>query len=125
MLKDILKKLGVEHEEDISDEDAERLIGETIDAKNTRISELETEKETLSKDKEELTTSVEGYKSREENLSKELSDTKTELATTKGKLEQVTDLYKENFTKDSNEQDKNLDDKKFGDDVLQQVLDTK
>lgn len=99
MLKEILKKLGVEFAEDISDEDAKSLIEQQIDAKDEHITNLEAEKETLSKSNEELTASVEGYKSSEEKLNKELSDTKTELSTTKGKLEQVTDMYKEQFSR--------------------------
>ena len=126
MLKEILKKLGVEFAEDISDEDAKRLIDEQIDAKDTHISQLESEKETLSKDNQELTTSVEGYKSSEEKLSKELSETKVELVSVKGKLEQVTEMYKEQFTKDPNvTQETPKDNKDLHDDVLQQILDTK
>ena len=99
MLKEILKKLGVEFAEDISDEDAKSLIEQQIDAKDEHITNLESEKETLSKSNEELTASIDGYKSSEEKLNKELSDTKTELSTTKGKLEQVTDMYKEQFNR--------------------------
>lgn len=126
MLKEILKKLGVEPAEDLSDEDAKRLIDEKIDAKDTQISTLESEKDALSKSNEELTASVNGYKSSEEKLNKELSETKSELATTKGKLEQVTEMYKEQFTKSPDEQDvKTKSEKELENDVLQQILDTK
>ena len=100
MLKDILKKLGVEPTEDLSDEDAKRLIEEKIDEKDTQISNLESEKNTLSKSNEELTTSVEGYKSSEEKLNKELTETKEKLTNTEGRLSQVTEMYKEQFEKD-------------------------
>lgn len=118
MLKEILKKLGVEPVEDISDEDAKRLIEEQIDAKDTQISTLESEKETLSKSNEELTASVEGYKSSEEKLNKELSETK-------GRLNQVTEMYKEQFTKNPDEQEvATKSDTELRNDVLQQILDT-
>ena len=117
MLKEILKKLGVEPAEDISDEDAKRLIEEQIDAKDTQISNLESEKETLSKSNEELTASVEGYKSSEEKLNKELSETK-------GRLSQVTEMYKEQFTKDPEQQESVKEDKTLQNDVLQQLLDS-
>ena len=100
MLKEILKKLGVEPTEDLSDEDAKRLIEEKIDEKDTQISNLESEKNTLSKSNEELTTSVEGYKSSEEKLNKELTETKEKLTNTEGRLSQVTEMYKEQFEKD-------------------------
>lgn len=126
MLKEILKKLGVDFAEDISDEDAQRLIDEEIGKKDEHITTLESEKEALSKSNEELSTSVEGYKSSEEKLNKELSDTKTELVTTKAKLEQITEMYKDQFTKDPNEIEVVvIDDKKMASDVLQQILDTK
>lgn len=122
MLKEILKKLGVDPAEDLSDEDAKRLIDEQIDAKNTQISELESEKDSLSKANEELTASVNGLKSSEEKLSKDLSDTQTELNVTKGKLEQVTDMYKEQFTKDPNQQEEIKANDIDPDDVLQQII---
>lgn len=100
MLKEILKKLGVEPTEDLSDEDAKRLINEKIDEKDTQISKLESEKNTLSKSNEELTASVDGYKSSEEKLNKELSETKEKLTNTEGRLSQVTEMYKEQFEKD-------------------------
>lgn len=125
MLKEVLKKLGIEFAEDISDEDAKNLIEESIDAKDTQISQLESEKDSLSKSNEELTASVEGYKGSAEKLEKELADTKVELASTRGKLEQVTDMYKEQFTKDSNMQEPVKDNDTLHNDVLQQILDTK
>ena len=100
MLKEILKKLGVEPTEDLSDEDAKRLINEKIDEKDTQISKLESEKNTLSKSNEDLTASVDGYKSSEEKLNKELSETKEKLTNTEGRLSQVTEMYKEQFEKD-------------------------
>lgn len=103
MLKEILKKLGVEPTEDLSDEDAKRLIEEKIDEKDTQISNLESEKDSLSKSNEELTTSVEGYKSSEEKLNKELTETKEKLTNTEGRLSQVTEMYKEQFEKDPEE----------------------
>ena len=125
MLKDILKKLGVDPAEDITDEDALRLINENIEAKDKKIEELESEKSGLSESNQELTTSVEGYKSSVEKLEKDLSETKTKLANTEGKLEQVTGMYKEQFTKDPNQQDTNKEVEALKDDVLQQILDTK
>lgn len=125
MLKEILKKLGIEYEEEISDEDAKRLIEESIDGKNEHISTLESERDSLSQEKQELTASVEGYKSREETLSKELSETKVELVSAKAKLEQITDMYKEQFTQDPEKQEvATKDDKNFENDVLQQIIDT-
>ena len=103
MLKEILKKLGVEPTEDLSDEDAKRLIEEKIDEKDTQISNLESEKDSLSKSNQELTTSVEGYQSSEEKLNKELTETKEKLTNTEGRLSQVTEMYKEQFEKDPEE----------------------
>lgn len=117
MLKEILKKLGVEYAEDISDEDAKALIEQKIDEKDNHITNLESEKQALSDANQELTTSVEGYKSSQEKLDKELSETK-------GKLAQITDMYKEQFTKDPEQQEASKDDKALKDDVLQQILDT-
>lgn len=122
MLKEILKKLGVDPAEDISDEDAKRLIDEQIDAKNTQISQLESDKDSLSKANEELTASVNGLKSSEEKLTKDLSDAQAELNVTKGKLEQVTDMYKEQFTKDPNQQEEIKGSDIDPDDVLQQLI---
>lgn len=125
MLKDILKKLGVDPAEDLTDEDALRLINENIEAKDKKIQDLESEKSGLSESNQELTTSVEGYKSSVEKLEKDLSETKTKLANTEGKLEQVTGMYKEQFTKDPNQQDTTKEVEALRDDVLQQILDTK
>lgn len=118
MVKELLKKLGVEVSDETTDEEAEQLLTEHID-------NLITERDSLSHDKEELSASVEGLQSTQENLSKELSETKTELASTKGKLEQVTEMYKEQFNQNPDNQDEPKDDKKLGDDVLQQILDSK
>lgn len=117
MVKELLEKLGIEHSEEITDEEAEQLLEQHIES-------LKSEKDSLSKEKEELTATVEGLNSSQENLSKELSETKTELASTRGKLEQVTEMYKEQFNRDSDVKDEpEKDDKKLGDDVLQKILD--
>lgn len=122
----ISELLGVEIPEGTSEEEKENLILEKIKEKDTRITTLESENSALSADKEALNSTVEGLNTEKENLSKELTDTKTKLSNTEGKLEQVTTMYKEQFTQDPNEQDsKPKDDKSFGDDVLQQILDTK
>lgn len=126
MLKEIIKHLGLEPKEDDTDEQMRDIICEVLDSRNTQISTLESDKDALSKSNEELTASVEGYKSREEKLEKELSETKTELANVKGKLEQVTEMYKEQFTKDSDDIDESSkSDKDLENDVLQKILDTK
>ena len=126
MLRELAKDLGIEVTEDMSDEDIKQLINDKIAEKDTQISNLESEKDTLSKANEELTTSVEGYKSSEEKLTLELSETKTKLTTTEAKLEQVTELYKEHFTQDSDKQEIiTKSEKELKDDVLQQILDTK
>ena len=120
MLKDLLKKLNVEFDENISDEEAKALIEKELDEKEKHITTLESEKDALSKSNQELTTSVEGYKSSQEKLSKELSETK-------GKLAQVTEMYKEQFSKDSEEQ-QNVESKKNEElekDVLDLVVDLK
>ena len=117
-IKQLLQDLGIEHDDEVTDEQAEELL-------KTHISNLQTEKDNLSKDKEELTASVEGLKSSEENLSKELSEVKTKLTSSEAKLEQITELYKDNFTKDADtQQEEPKSNKAFGDDVLQQILDT-
>ena len=120
MLKDILTKLGVNFAEDISDEDAEKLINETIDAKNEHINSLEAEKETLSKTNEDLTASVEGIKADKEKLDKDLS-------VANGKLDQLTQMYKEQFSKPVDEQEtiKKPDLKKVSNDALQFILEAK
>ena len=113
MLKDLLTKLGLEVTDDLTEEDAERFLDE-------HITTLESEKTTLSQANEELTASVKGYKSREEKLVQELSETR-------GRLTQITDMYREQFTQDPETQEVNQpkDDNAFKDDVLQQLLDTK
>ena len=118
MLKDLLSALKIEHSEEVTDEEAEQLITE-------HINNLETEKESLSQANQELSASVEGEKADKEKLAQELSEAKTELATTKGKLEQVTDMYKEQFSKGPEEDEEPKDDKQLGNDVLQMILDTK
>lgn len=120
MLKEILKKLGVDFAEDISDEDAKTLIESEIDKKDEHINDLEAEKENLSKSNEELSASVEGIKADKEKVDKELSETK-------GRLTQVTEMYKEQFTQPSDKQEVESpkSEKELGDDVLQQILDTK
>lgn len=116
MLKEILKKLGVEFAEDISDEEAKALIEEQIDAKDNHITELEGEKENLSKSNEELSASVEGIKADKAKVDEE-------LAVTKGKLDQITGLYKENFSKPSNNDEPKLEEKVTGD-VMQMMIDS-
>ena len=124
--KELAKKLNIDFDEKISDEELKNLIENKIDEKDTTISTLESEKDSLSKSNEELTASVDGYKSSEEKLNKELSETKTELTATKGKLEQITGLYKEKFTSDSSEKDQNTKtEKELENDVLAQILNAK
>lgn len=118
MVKELLQKLGIEHSEEITDEEAEQLLAEHID-------NLKTERDSLSQTNQELSASVEGEKADKEKLANELSETKTELASTKGKLEQVTEMYKEQFNQNPDKQDEPKDEKKLGDDVLQMILDSK
>lgn len=118
MVKELLQKLGIEHSEEITDEEAEQLLTEHID-------NLKTERDSLSQTNQELSASVEGEKADKEKLANELSETKTELASTKGKLEQVTEMYKEQFNQNPDKQDEPKDDKKLGEDVLQMILDSK
>ena len=118
MVKELLQKLGIEHSEEITDEEAEQLLAE-------HIVNLKTERDSLSQTNQELSASVEGEKADKEKLANELSETKTELASTKGKLEQVTEMYKEQFNQNPDNQDEPKDDKKLGDDVLQMILDSK
>ena len=119
----VLQSLGLEVEnvDEMSDEDIEKLISEKV----KHFHSLESEKESLSKEKEELTASVEGYKSREENLSKELSETKEKLIASEAKVSQITELYKEHFTKDPEEQDVKTETKDLENDVLQKIIDSK
>lgn len=116
MLREILKKLGVEPEEDKTDEELLELINQQIDAKDEHITTLEEEKTTLSKSTEELTASVEGLKADKEKVDKELSETK-------GRLNQVTEMYKEQFTKPIEEEDVNKKVDKVTTDVLQLLVD--
>ena len=125
-IKEILKKFGMEEiPENASDEELEGMLDEQINQKNEHIKTLEGEKEELSKANEELTTSVEGYKSSEEKLVKELGETRTELATTKGKLEQVTSMYKEQFTKPDNEGQEVKVNEKVKNDILDLLVSAK
>lgn len=116
MLKDILKKLGVEPE-DKSDEELEKLINEQIDAKDEHITTLEEEKDSLSKSNQELSASVEGLKADKEKLDKDLS-------VTKGQLDQITGLYKENFTKPVETQESDKKVAKLTNDVLQLIYES-
>ena len=116
MLKDLLKKYGIEASDEITDEEAEAKLTEHID-------NLESEKTTLSESNQELSASVEGLQADKEKLGNELSETKTELASTKGKLEQVTEMYKEQFNKGpEDEPEKPKTKKDLGNDVLEQIL---
>lgn len=127
-IKNVLLSLGLEvvDLDSMSDEEIEKKIAEEIEYKEQRISQLESEKESLSKSNEELTASVEGYKASEEKLNKDLSETREKLILTEGKLSQITELYKENFTKDPDTQEQPVkEDKDLHNDVLQQILDTK
>lgn len=119
MDKEILEKLGITVEDGVSDEEIKTQVMEKLEEKDNHIKDLESEKESLSKEKEELTASVEGYKSREENLNKELTKANAQL-------EEVRSLYKEHFTKDSeeNEEPKIKSKEDLRNDVLQEILDT-
>jgi len=120
MLKDILKKYGIEHSDEITDEEAEEKLTEHIDA-------LASEKDSLSQTNQELSASVEGEKADKEKLANELSETKTELASTKGKLEQVTEMYKEQFNRNPEEKTDKTEEiaKNAEADVLQMLIDVK
>lgn len=115
MLKDILIKLGVEPEGDKTDEELEELINAQIDAKNEHITNLEAEKETLSKSAEELSASVEGIKAEKEKVDKELTETK-------GRLSQVSEMYKEQFNRPVEEQDIKEKTTKVTNDVMQLLI---
>lgn len=123
--------LTVENIDEMSDEELQKMIDEHVKEKEEHIKTLETEKETLSKSNEELTASVEGEKADKEKLDKELSDLRLdkqkvdkELSETKGRLSQVTDMYKEQFSKAPEEQATVKDDKVIND-TLQFILDAK
>lgn len=103
MDKELLEKLGITVTEEMSEEDIKKAVTEKLDEKDQHITQLEDDNKRLSEDNQALTTSVEGYKSSEEKLSKELEETKTKLSSTEGKLEQVTSMYKEQFTKSPDE----------------------
>lgn len=98
--KELLEKLEISSEEELSDEQTDELIINKFTELNEHITTLQAEKDALSNDKQELSTSVEGYKSREETLSKELDEVKHKLSNTEGKLDQVTSMYKEQFSKE-------------------------
>jgi len=118
--------LTVENIDEMSDEQLQEMIDKHVNEKEEHIKTLEADKESLSKSNEELTASVEGEKAVKEKLDKELSEAKTKLATTEGKLSQLTDMYKEQFTKPANEQDKpNKKLEHVKADVLDLLLDTK
>ena len=126
LIKDIQSDFSDTALEEMSEEDAGEILSHLVENQIEHISNLESEKDSLSKANEELTASVEGYKSREEKLTKELEETKVKLTNTEGKLEQVTSMYKEQFTKDPEQQEQTVkDDTAFKNDVLQQILDTK
>lgn len=104
MDKELLEKLGITVTEEMSEEDIKKAVTEKIEEKDQHITQLEDDNKRLSEDNQALTTSVEGYKSSEEKLTKELDETKTKLSTTEGKLEQVTSMYKEQFSKSADEE---------------------
>lgn len=121
----LIEHFKIELPEGITEGELEDLILEKITEKDTQISQLESERDSLSKDKEELTTTVEGLNSEKENLSKELTETKTKLATTEGKLEQVTGMYKEQFIKDSDTPEVEKVTDKVSNDVMEMLIDSK
>lgn len=122
MLKKLASELGLEVSEEMTDEEIAELIKSKNTEKDEHITTLESEKKALSDSVEELNTSVEGYKSNLEKTEKERDDAKTELATTKGKLEQVTDMYKEQFSKNPEEEQDNPSEKELVDDVLRDII---
>lgn len=118
MAKDLLKLFGLEDSDEITEEQAEQMISEKLSEKDRHITELEEEREALSRSNEELSASVEGEKAEKEKLDRELS-------VTKGKLDQITEMYKEQFSKspDEPDPDPSKDNQQLGDDVLQQIID--
>lgn len=120
MDKEFIKSLGIEvsDEEELSEEQAQELIKNKLAEKDEHINNLESEKETLSKSNEELSASVEGLKADKEKLDKELSEKN-------GRLSQITEMYKEQFTRDPEKQEDVKDEQELHDDVLQQILDTR
>ena len=119
MDKELLEKLGIEVTEEMSEEDIKKAVTDKIDEKDKHITELEDEKKKLSEDNQELTASVEGHKSTEEKLSKDLEETKSKLSQTEGKLEQVTSMYKEQFSSSSKETQNEEPNKKLVFDVME------
>ena len=119
MDKELLEKLGIEVTEEMSEEDIKKAVTDKIDEKDKHIAELEDEKKKLSEDNQELTASVEGHKSTEEKLSKDLEETKSKLSQTEGKLEQVTSMYKEQFSSSSKETQNEEPNKKLVFDVME------
>ena len=117
MAKELLKLFGIEDKNEITEEEAEKLITEKVAEKDNQITQLESEKKTLSESNQELSASVEGLKADKEKLG-------TELSETKGSLKQVTDMYKEQFAKDPDEPtpEPKKDDNELGNDVLAQIL---
>lgn len=108
--------LTVENIDELSDEDLQKMIDEHVKEKDEHITNLEAEKETLSKSAEELSASVEGLKAEKEKVDKELSETK-------GRLNQVTEMYKEQFSKPVEEQDIKEKTNKVTNDVMQLLID--
>ena len=119
MDKELLEKLGIEVTEEMSEEDIKKAVTDKIDEKDKHITELEDEKKKLSEDNQELTASVEGHKSTEEKLSKDLEENKSKLSQTEGKLEQVTSMYKEQFSSSSKETQNEEPNKKLVFDVME------
>lgn len=120
-IKKILETLGIDVNEldSKTDEEIEAMVKDHVDKNDEHIKTLESEKEALSKSNEELVASVEGHKSNEEKLNKELSETK-------GRLSQISEMYKEQFTKDPEEQEQVVkSNEDLQNDVLQQLIDSK
>ena len=110
--------LTVENIDEMSDEDLQKMIDEHVKEKDEHITNLEAEKETLSKSAEELSASVEGIKAEKEKVDKELAETK-------GRLNQVTEMYKEQFSKPVEEQELTKKEKVVVNDALQFILEAK
>lgn len=108
--------LTVENIDEMSDEDLQKMIDEHVKEKDEHITKLEEEKNALSKTAEELTASVEGLKAEKEKADKELTETK-------GRLSQVTEMYKEQFSKPVEEQDTKVKPEKLTNDVMQMLID--
>lgn len=117
MAKELLKLFGIEDKDEITEEEAEKLITEKVAEKDNQITQLESEKKALSESNQELSASVEGLKADKEKLG-------TELSETKGSLKQITDMYNEQFVKDPDEPtpEPKKDEKELGNDVLAQIL---